>query len=285
MMNELFEFITDLDLDKPVGDSRSFRELAAFAQECNEKNGRRARDLVLPPNWNIQGLGKADLSGGKVLVFFPCVCAEPLHLGQYDHEVDKGLEVSFLNNFSKVRAIVTLKVGARSLFKGNVLQMFTEMKASGQRNALRGVKFEKIPHEEETKPRKAVKSEGVVVQCVAEACSPVAAKAVGVAAAFQTRTPAKRCASSLSETSTATPEPIAGRVRGKATPNATATDNDESASPEKRREGWRGQEELDGILCEGNSGGRAWLQTSLAQAEVRCPALNFSSVLMMRWVL
>ena len=50
-LHELFEHMTDIDMNEPLGDKRSLLEICVMTIRRNEENRHRLRSLTLPADW------------------------------------------------------------------------------------------------------------------------------------------------------------------------------------------------------------------------------------------
>ena len=64
--NEFDEFLSDIDPNSYVGDCRDYDSVEAYMVQKNIANGRRARDLQLPPAWDSQGIYRCSRTGNRV---------------------------------------------------------------------------------------------------------------------------------------------------------------------------------------------------------------------------
>jgi hypothetical protein len=127
VMNEIFVFCLEIDLDKAVGSARLYHELANFVVSRHDQAGNRGDKLHLKfpkPDGQSDGLGSVTTDNGKFVVHFKC-CDSPLHIESYDSEIGR-LSFSFRNNHDKFLCILVVQRSEATIFEGSVLQMFTQ---------------------------------------------------------------------------------------------------------------------------------------------------------------
>ena len=106
---ESIEFATGIDPRQGLDHRawQSMEDLLAFLQELNEERGRRARDLVMPPQWPKNGTYKVESRNGLIVVvnkFTGAVFLLPAAMQGFS-ESDYSLEA----NFFEARAQVICK--------------------------------------------------------------------------------------------------------------------------------------------------------------------------------
>jgi hypothetical protein len=127
VMNEIFTFCSDVDLDKPVGECRLYHELSQFVVSRCQRAGNRGDTLKLAfpkPAWDTVGLATVTTDNNKFIVHFK-PCKEFLHLESYDSEVTR-ITYTSRNNFDKRLSTLVIQRQGQNIFEGNVLQMFTQ---------------------------------------------------------------------------------------------------------------------------------------------------------------
>ena len=62
---EPLEFATNIDPGSELGDLRSIRELTTMARAKNQVLGKRAKELVVPADWQEVGIYKLSVDGGQ----------------------------------------------------------------------------------------------------------------------------------------------------------------------------------------------------------------------------
>lgn len=127
VMNEIFVYCTDVDLELPVGDDRLYHQLVNFVVDKWLLAGSRCDKVRVKyprPAWDTDGLGSITTHDSKFMLHFKC-CKESLHLEAYDSEINI-VQFTFRNNHAKMTSTLVLTRGGITIFEGNVLQMFTQ---------------------------------------------------------------------------------------------------------------------------------------------------------------
>lgn len=68
MVLQWFEVTTGYDADQSVGDTRVLRDLLEKLRDDSRKLGRRSRDLLLPVDWQAQGIYQVVVQKGEVFL-------------------------------------------------------------------------------------------------------------------------------------------------------------------------------------------------------------------------
>ena len=101
---ELIEFMTDIDLMQEIPVGTVLLELAYQINSANLANGRRARELPLPPHWPTHGHWHTSLVGGRICMSLLGGEAFPVPQ-EYIHDVSfESLHID--QNFAKHRAVL-----------------------------------------------------------------------------------------------------------------------------------------------------------------------------------
>lgn len=116
-MLELLEFMTDLDPATPItGDLRRTDELFNELQSRNLANNRRARELLLPPNWQEKGFYQIRDHNGDKLVLYDKIeeldtVVKPVNLGMASGMAFARVRID--RNFSILRAELVSPCGMK----------------------------------------------------------------------------------------------------------------------------------------------------------------------------